>query len=113
MNIKINGESTWTTKTGKVLKMSEMQEDHIHNTIKYLDRNPIVNCIRDDQGLPDIWPDYDATIEKINEFKAELKRRRNEELEKSYKDYAERPVGNDQFELVILLEKLVQRIKEL
>ena len=111
--MKINGESTWTTRDGKVLKMSEMQEDHIRNSIRYLDRNPIKHCITGDKGLPDCWDDYSATRLKINELNDELKRRRNEELEKSYKDYAERPVSNDQFELVVLLQKLVQRIKEL
>ena len=68
-------ETIWETKAGEKVKVSDMSDDHLRNTIRLLEDNPNVAVLIDDQRHnPEIAWKHD--IEMIEIMKAELNRRK-------------------------------------
>jgi len=67
-------DTTWQTKDGENIKVSDMTDEHLENTIRLLEDKPTVTTIVDDQRHnPEIAWTHDT--EMIDIMKAELNRR--------------------------------------
>ena len=67
-------ETTWQTKDGENMKVSDMADKHLKNTIRLLEYKPTVSVLVDDQRHnPEIAKVHDT--EMIDIMKAELNRR--------------------------------------
>lgn len=67
-------KTVWQTKAGEKIKVSDMTDKHLKNTIYLLERKPTVSMLVDDQRHhPEISWFHDT--EMIDIMKAELNRR--------------------------------------
>ena len=67
-------ETIWETKAGEKMKVSDMTDKHLENTIRLLESKPSVSMLVDDQRHnPEIAWLHDT--EMIDIMKAELNRR--------------------------------------
>ena len=76
-------ESYWETKDHKILKISTMEDSHIENTIKFLEKRPYfydeggsLGYCDDDDFESYYYEDNSHLVDKkIKEFKEELEKR--------------------------------------